>query len=123
MLDLIACLFLACKYNEIYPPDILDIKMHIDEKISTSIILEREMVILETLGLNLNMALVSDWYWLLKKEKMPLWAYLCYLDFDLKDKSRYIVEEIDRYFITVNKADAYRAPFKRISEKCADNFI
>lgn len=81
------------------------------------------MVILETLGLNLNMALVSDWYWLLKKEKMPLWAYLCYLDFDLKDKSRYIVEEIDRYFSTVNKADAYRAPFKRISEKCADNFI
>lgn len=54
---------------------------------------------------------------------MPLWAYLCYLDFDLKDKSRYIIEEMDRYFTTVNKADAYRAPFKRISEKCADNFI
>ena len=43
----------------------------------------------------MNVALPSDWYKLTNKTMMPVWVYLCYLDYDLKDKSKFIVEEIN----------------------------
>ena len=60
-------------------------------------ILDNEILILTTLDLNLKVALVSDWFKMLNEELMPAWAYLCYLDFDLKDKSKLIAEEISRF--------------------------
>jgi len=45
----------------------------------------------------MNVALPSDWYKMINKTVMPIWCYLCYLDFDLKDKSKFIAEEINLF--------------------------
>jgi hypothetical protein len=55
------------------------------------------MTIFNSIDMNMNVALVSDWWKIRNKELMPIWAFLCYLDFDLKDKSIYIFEEITRF--------------------------
>ena len=43
---------------------------------------------------------------------MPVWAYWCYLDFDLKDKSKDIFEEILRFIDAVMES-----PFKDVYEE------
>lgn len=66
-------------------------------KIRAQDILDNELEVFKSIELNMNVALVSDWWAIANKKSMPCWAYLCYLDFDLKDKSKFIFEEITRF--------------------------
>lgn len=91
MVDFITCLFIAAKYNEIYPPSLYDLVDFVHPPCRSEVILKNEFTIFDVLGLNMNVALPSDWYKLTNKAMMPDWIYLCYLDYDLKDKSKLIM--------------------------------
>ena len=60
----------------------------------------------------MNVALVSDWWKIKYQQLMPVWAYWCYLDFDLKDKSKDIFEEILRFIDAVMES-----PFREAYEE------
>lgn len=52
----------------------------------------------------MNVALPSDWYKMINNTMMPTWAYLCYLDYDMNDKSKLIVQEINMFIQQVLKS-------------------
>ncbi len=53
----------------------------------------------------MNIALVSDWWKIKNKEPMPIWAYLCYLEFDGTVKSQEIFKEITNFINRVIDSD------------------
>ena len=74
------------------------------------------MVIFNAIDHNMNVALESDWWSIINEELMPSWAYLCYLDFNLKDKSRFIFNEITRFVLEV-KASPFKANYLEFIEE------
>jgi hypothetical protein len=51
----------------------------------------------------MNVALVSDWWKIKQQQLMPLWVHFCYLDFELKDRSKEIFDEVMRFIEAVMK--------------------
>ncbi len=41
---------------------------------------DRELEIFKTVGLDLNLKLISDAYWDIYEERMPEWGLFCYPD-------------------------------------------
>lgn len=68
---MLACLFLSCKYMEIYPPSITDFEYVCNYKFLAKDILEAEIVILLKVQYHLNFPLVSDWVYVLSGHTMP----------------------------------------------------
>jgi len=66
---MLTCLFLSCKYNEIYPPILPDLIgfCSVDVVNKKDYVLEKELIILQCIDLNMNVALVSDWWKIVNK--------------------------------------------------------
>jgi hypothetical protein len=66
---MLTCLFLSCKYNEIYPPILSDLISFCSVDIANKkdYVLDKELVILQCIDLNMNVALVSDWWKIINK--------------------------------------------------------
>lgn len=72
----------------------------------------------------MNVALPSDWYKMTNNAFMPMWIYLCYLDYDLKDKSKSIAQEINLFIEKVLGAkDANIYELNRLHENSKKEII
>ena len=61
-LDLLACLFISAKYEEIYPPNTSDFEYVSKYRFTTADILKRELEILACVDFSLMIPTVSHWY-------------------------------------------------------------
>jgi hypothetical protein len=52
----------------------------------------------------MNVALVSDWWKIKHQQLIPVWVHWCYLDFDLKDSSKNIFDEVTRFIEAVKES-------------------
>jgi hypothetical protein len=65
LIDFVTSIFMCAKYNEVYPPmlmDIIDFCQGEEIMIDRKKVLDNEFTIFDALGINMNVALVSDWW-------------------------------------------------------------
>lgn len=77
-LDILSCLFISSKYEEVYPPNTSDFEYVSKYRFSTADILSREVHILSQIDYKLVIPLASHWYYALYGQSAPEWLLLCY---------------------------------------------
>lgn len=70
-LTLLTCLFISCKYQEIYPPSITDFEYVSKYKFLAKDFLALEPEILCSINFMLNIPLTSEWIYALSGQNIP----------------------------------------------------
>jgi hypothetical protein len=76
-LHLLTCLFISCKYQEIYPPSVTDFEYVSKYKFFAKDFIGLESAILRQIDYRLNLPLTSDWFFALTGKNLPNWVLVC----------------------------------------------